>query len=98
MKYIVLLGDGMADYPLSDLEWKTPLEFADTPNMDRIAAEGTVGLIDTIPSGFAPEVMLRTCPCWDMIQGSVIPGARRWKRLTWVWIWLPMTWPFAVIL
>jgi len=54
MKYIVLLGDGMADYPLSDLEWKTPLEFADTPNMDRIAAEGTVGLIDTIPSGFAP--------------------------------------------
>ncbi|MBW2599390.1 MAG: cofactor-independent phosphoglycerate mutase [Deltaproteobacteria bacterium] len=54
MKYIVLLGDGMGDYPLSELEGKTPLEFADTPNMDRIAAEGTVGLIDTIPAGFTP--------------------------------------------
>ena len=54
MKYIVLLGDGMADYPLSELEGKTPLEVADTPNMDRIAAGGTVGLIDTIPAGFTP--------------------------------------------
>ncbi|MEA2015088.1 MAG: cofactor-independent phosphoglycerate mutase [Thermodesulfobacteriota bacterium] len=54
MKYIVLLGDGMADYPLSELEGKTPLEFAHTPNMDRMAAEGTIGLIDTIPVGFTP--------------------------------------------
>jgi 2,3-bisphosphoglycerate-independent phosphoglycerate mutase len=54
MKYIVLLGDGMADYPLSQLDGKTPLEFAHTPNMDRIAAKGTVGLIDTIPAGFTP--------------------------------------------
>lgn len=54
MKYIVLLGDGMADYPLSELGGKTPLEFADTPNMDIMAARGTVGLIDTIPAGFAP--------------------------------------------
>ncbi len=54
MKYIVLLGDGMADYPLSELGGKTPLEFAETPNMDIISAKGTVGLIDTIPDGFAP--------------------------------------------
>ncbi|MBW2631782.1 MAG: cofactor-independent phosphoglycerate mutase [Deltaproteobacteria bacterium] len=54
MKYIVLLGDGMADYPLSELGGKTPLEFADTPNMDVMAARGTVGLIDTIPAGFTP--------------------------------------------
>jgi len=54
MKYIVLLGDGMADYPLSELGGKTPLEFAYTPNMDRIAAGGTIGLIDTIPAGFTP--------------------------------------------
>ncbi|MBW2649283.1 MAG: cofactor-independent phosphoglycerate mutase [Deltaproteobacteria bacterium] len=52
MKYIVLLGDGMADYPLPELGGKTPIEFADTPNMDRIAGGGTVGLIDTIPTGF----------------------------------------------
>jgi 2,3-bisphosphoglycerate-independent phosphoglycerate mutase len=54
MKYIVLLGDGMADYPIEGLGGKTPLEFAHTPNMDRIAAEGTLGLIDTIPPGYTP--------------------------------------------
>jgi len=54
MKYIVLLGDGMADYPLPELDGKTPLHVAHTPHMDRIAAGGTLGLIDTIPAGFAP--------------------------------------------
>ena len=54
MKYIVLLGDGMADYPIPGLGGKSPLEFADTPNMDIMAARGTVGLIDTIPAGFTP--------------------------------------------
>ena len=53
MKYVVLLGDGMADYPLAQLSGKTPLEFARTPHMDRIAGLGTLGLIDTIPQGFA---------------------------------------------
>ncbi len=54
MKYIILLGDGMADYPLSDLYGETPLEFAYTPNMDSLAVRGTVGLIDTVPAGFTP--------------------------------------------
>jgi 2,3-bisphosphoglycerate-independent phosphoglycerate mutase len=54
MKYIVLLGDGMADEPLAELGMKTPLESADTPNMDIMAAKGTLGLVETIPSGFAP--------------------------------------------
>ncbi len=54
MKYIILLGDGMADYPISSLDGKTPLEFARTPNMDRMAAQGTVGLVDTIPAGLPP--------------------------------------------
>ena len=54
MKYIILLGDGMADYPLDELNGKTPLEYARTPNMDKIAKEGTLGLIDTVPSGFPP--------------------------------------------
>ena len=54
MKYIILLGDGMADYPLDELNGKTPLEYARTPNMDKIAKEGTLGLIDTIPDGFSP--------------------------------------------
>ena len=54
MKYIILLGDGMADYPIEGLSGKTPLESARTPNMDKIARKGTVGLVNTIPMGFPP--------------------------------------------
>ncbi|MBN1548998.1 MAG: cofactor-independent phosphoglycerate mutase [Syntrophaceae bacterium] len=54
MKYVILLGDGMGDYPLVELGNKTPLQYAHTPNMDRMAREGTVGLIDTVPEGFIP--------------------------------------------
>jgi len=54
MKYAVLLGDGMADYPIESLNGKTPLEYAATPNMDRMASKGTLSLIDTIPQGLAP--------------------------------------------
>jgi len=53
-KYLVILGDGMADEPLDELGGKTPLEFAHTPNMDRIAHDGCMGLVQTIPDGFEP--------------------------------------------
>jgi 2,3-bisphosphoglycerate-independent phosphoglycerate mutase len=52
MKYLLLLGDGMADEPLEELEGKTPLEYARTPHMDRVAREGACGLLFTIPPGF----------------------------------------------
>jgi len=54
MKYAVLLGDGMADWAVESLGGKTPLEYAKIPNMDRIAREGTLGLIDTVPKGLKP--------------------------------------------
>ncbi|OGP67359.1 MAG: cofactor-independent phosphoglycerate mutase [Deltaproteobacteria bacterium RBG_16_44_11] len=54
MKYVVLLGDGMADYPTDKLGGKTPLQCAFTPYLDQIAAEGTLGLVDTIPKGLNP--------------------------------------------
>ena len=54
MKYVVLLGDGMADYATKMLGGKTPLQCAFTPYMDQVAAEGTLGLVDTIPAGFTP--------------------------------------------
>ena len=44
MKYIVLQGDGMADWPVAELGNRTPLEYARTPNMDRIASRGLLGL------------------------------------------------------
>jgi 2,3-bisphosphoglycerate-independent phosphoglycerate mutase len=54
MKYIVVLGDGMADEPLKELGGKTPLEYAETPNMDCIAREGACGLLRTVKDEFEP--------------------------------------------
>lgn len=54
MKYIVLIGDGMADRPLKELGNKTCLQHARTPNMDWLAREGEAGKARTIPEGFAP--------------------------------------------
>ena len=54
MKYIVLVGDGMAGKPLRELGSRTCLQKARTPNMDRLAAEGEVGTARTIPKGFEP--------------------------------------------
>lgn len=54
MKYVVLLGDGMSDEPIEQLGGKTPLEAANTPNMDRLAKAGQIGLAATVPEGFHP--------------------------------------------
>lgn len=51
MKYIIVIGDGMADYPLEELNGRTPLEEAHTPNMDFIANKGKNGRLKTIPEG-----------------------------------------------
>ncbi len=54
MKYIVVLGDGMADQPLEELGGKTPLEYADTPGMDNLARWGEMGMVKNVPRGMAP--------------------------------------------
>lgn len=54
MKYIVMLGDGMADTPVQELGGKTPLEAANKPNMDFLAQNGTVGMVKTVPEGMPP--------------------------------------------
>lgn len=54
MKYIVILGDGMADYPVEALNGKTPLAAAHKPNMDRLCAQGVLGLVKTVPAGMKP--------------------------------------------
>lgn len=54
MKYVVFLGDGMSDYAVKELGNKTPLEHANKPNIDRLAAEGSGGLAQTVPAGIAP--------------------------------------------
>jgi 2,3-bisphosphoglycerate-independent phosphoglycerate mutase len=52
MKYAIIIPDGAADEPLKELGGRTPLEAAETPNMDRIAQEGRQGLVRTVPEGF----------------------------------------------
>ena len=54
MKYIVVLGDGMADEPLEELGGKTPLAYADTPGMDNLARWGEMGMVKNVPRGMAP--------------------------------------------
>jgi len=54
MKYAILIGDGMADYPLDELQGRTPLAAAKTPNMDFLATHGELGLVRTIPQGMEP--------------------------------------------
>lgn len=54
MKYVIVLGDGMADRPLEELQGMTPLEYAKTPAMDELAAMGEIGTVHTIPDGMSP--------------------------------------------
>lgn len=54
MKYLLVVGDGMADYPVPKLGNKTPLQVANKPNMDAIAAKGRSGLIKNVPDDMPP--------------------------------------------
>lgn len=80
MKYLLVLGDGMADEPLAELGGMTPLEYAKTPNMDRIAREGASGMLRTIPEGFEPGSDIANLSYWATIQGCIIPAVALSKR------------------
>ncbi len=54
MKYLVILGDGMADRPIESLDGRTPLAYADTPMMNQLAEKGEIGMVHTIPDGMSP--------------------------------------------
>lgn len=53
-KFVVVLGDGMADEPIEALGGKTPIEYADTPALDRLSRLSEIGLVHTIPEGMKP--------------------------------------------
>ena len=61
MKYILIIGDGMADYPIPELGDKTPLQAAYKPNMDSIAAKGRNGFIKTVPDELSPGSDVAIC-------------------------------------
>ena len=54
MKYVIVLGDGMADEPIPELGGLTPLEYAKTPELDALAKASEIGLAYTIPEGMSP--------------------------------------------
>jgi 2,3-bisphosphoglycerate-independent phosphoglycerate mutase len=61
VKYILIIGDGMADYPLAELGGKTPLQAAYKPNIDSIAARGRSGLIKNVPDSMLPGSEVAIC-------------------------------------
>ncbi len=61
MKYVLIIGDGMADYPIPELGNKTPLQSAYKPNMDSIATKGRSGLIKNVPDGLTPGSEVAIC-------------------------------------
>lgn len=65
MKHIIILGDGMADWPVEQLGNRTLLQHAHTPNMDRLARNGRCGCLTTVPEASIPEAKWQTCPSWD---------------------------------
>ncbi|MDE6479415.1 MAG: cofactor-independent phosphoglycerate mutase [Muribaculaceae bacterium] len=70
MKHIIILGDGMSDYPVASLGGKTPLEYASTPAFDRLAEMGRSGLLVTVPEGMQPgsEVANASILGYDMTK------------------------------
>ena len=54
MKYVVILGDGMADEPIESLGNKTILQAADTPFLDMLSKKSEIGMVHTVPDGMAP--------------------------------------------
>jgi 2,3-bisphosphoglycerate-independent phosphoglycerate mutase len=64
MRYCVLIIDGAGGWPLADYKWKTCLDLAQTPNLDMMAIEGTVGLVRTVPLGMEPS---SACACMSIL-------------------------------
>ena len=61
MKYLLIIGDGMADYSIPELDGKTPLQAAYKPHMDAIAAKGRSGLIKNVPDDLSPGSDVAIC-------------------------------------
>ena len=80
MKYIVVLGDGMADEPIEALGGKTPLAYAVTKTLDELAPKSEIGLLHTIPEGMKPEAIRQTWRFWDTTRRNIIQGGLPWRR------------------
>ena len=81
MKYLVILGDGMADRPIESLGGRTPLEYAKTPKMDELAAKGEDRHGTYDPGRHeAGQRHCQSLPCWDTIRENFIRGVLRLRH------------------
>ena len=76
MKYVLVVGDGMADYPIPELGNKTPLQAAHKPNMDSIAAKGRSGLIKNVPDQLTPGSEVAICSVFGYDPISILHRQR----------------------
>ena len=74
MKHIIILGDGMADHAVERLGGKTLLQYANTPNMDKLAREGQTGRLITVPDGFHPGSEVANSSIMGYDQNEVYEG------------------------
>ena len=74
MKYLLVVGDGMADFPIPELGNKTPLQVAYKPNMDSVAAKGRSGLIKTVPDECSPGSDTAICSVLGYDPKQYCPG------------------------
>jgi 2,3-bisphosphoglycerate-independent phosphoglycerate mutase len=76
MKYIILICDGAADYPIESLGGKTPMQAAKTPNMDSLAKSGRSGLLETVPAGYPPGSDVANMSILGYDPDTYFPGGR----------------------
>jgi 2,3-bisphosphoglycerate-independent phosphoglycerate mutase len=81
MRYLLVLIDGMADTPLSELGGKTPLEAASAPTLDKLASSGRLGAIRTIPRGEAPETLAALFTLLGYPPGPYLTGRGYYEAL-----------------
>lgn len=86
MKYLVLIPDGAADYPIEALGKKTPLEAADKPTLDRLAKNSLVGTVSNVPSDMVPESDTANLAILSYDPKIYSKGVRPWKRCLWALI------------
>ena len=74
MKHIIILGDGMADWPVASLGDKTLLQYAHTPYMDKLARMGRCGMLKTVQDGFHPGSEVANSSILGYDQNEVYEG------------------------
>ena len=97
MKYIVILGDGMAGEPLAALGERTTLEAAATPTMDLLASMGQMGLAKMVPDGMKPGSDVANLAVLGYDPQRNYSGRSLWRRSVSAFPWNPRTSSTAAI-